>query len=121
MRRISQPQCRSLLLSKSKDYFQSTGRNYWEELIEEERELGERYIAENETLALVASYAPRGFREIQFVFKSANSFIDLNDDAIEDFAESLVKMLYGYKKWGGGVSTGSPFPGRRGKNRITIH
>jgi len=104
----------ALLLAKSKDYFQSTGQNYWEELIEKEKGVGERYIAENETLALVASYAPRGFREIQFVFKSASSFVDLNDGAIEDFAEVLVKVLRSYKEMGVGSFNLITFSGPAG-------
>ncbi|MFC2027451.1 hypothetical protein ACFLU3_02060 [Chloroflexota bacterium] len=90
------------ILSKSKDYFDNTGQSYWQELIRKERELGERFILENGSLAVIASYAPRGFREIQFIFKDVSNFTDLNTKQIGDFAEAIEKVLLGYKKMGVG-------------------
>jgi len=90
------------ILSKSKEYFESKGQNYWKELIETEKEIGERFILENDSLAVIASYAPRGFREMQFIFKEASNFTDLNTKQISDFAAAIEKVLQGYKKMGVG-------------------
>ena len=99
------------LLSKSKDYFQINGRNYWADLIKNERSIGERFINENDTLAVIASYAPRGFREIQFIFKRGSSFTGLNEKQIRNFADAVAKVLYGYKELGVGSFNLSSFSG----------
>lgn len=99
------------LFLKSDEYFKSSGRNYWLDLIEEERKLGERYIGENDSLAVIASYAPRGFREIQLIFKEANSFADLNEKRVKDFADAATKVLRGYKEMGVGSFNLNTFSG----------
>ncbi len=90
------------LLRKSEEYFAANGRNYWEELVEEEKSIGERYIWESDSLAVLASYAPQGFREIQIILKRTCTFTDLNINQIEDFAQTIVTILDGYKKMGVG-------------------
>lgn len=103
------------LLSKSKEYFESRGQNYWKELIKTEKEIGERFISENDSLAVIASYAPRGFREICFIFKEASNFTDLNTKQISDFAEAIEKVLQGYRKMGVGSFNLITFSGPIGK------
>lgn len=88
------------LLEKSEEYFTRHGRNYWRDLIEEEREIGERYIGENDSLAVIASYAPRGNREIQVVFREAGNLADLTEKQTRDFATAITKILCCYKKMG---------------------
>jgi len=56
------------ILQESREYYEQNGRNYWDELAERERELGERFIYGNDSLSVIASFAPRGFNEIQFTF-----------------------------------------------------
>lgn len=88
------------LLGKSEEYFRRHGRNYWRELIEVERETGERYIGENDSLAVIASYAPRGNREVQMIFKGVGNLADLDERQTRDFADAIVKILHCYKGMG---------------------
>ncbi len=90
----------SRLLRRSEEYFAARGRNYWQDLVEEERELGQRYIAENDSLAVLASYAPRGNREVQLIFKGLSNLADLGEGQAMDFATSVVKILRCYKGMG---------------------
>jgi galactose-1-phosphate uridylyltransferase len=85
------------LLKKSEEYHLKTGRNFWEELVWEEKRLKERYIGENDSLSIITSFAPQGNREIVLIFKGASSILDLDEEKIRDFAVSLVKILRGYK------------------------
>jgi len=91
-----------LLLEKGRDYWQKNAKNYWKDLVRREWENGERNIARNDTLALIASYAPRGFREIQFIFESVASFADLRNEEVGNFAGMLVRLLRAYKSMGVG-------------------
>jgi len=97
--RASMPGLESVL-TKSEEYDRNRGRNYWLELIEVERDSGERFIAENDTLAVVASFAPRGNREVQFVFKEASHLCELDERRALDFANAIVKALRCYKAQG---------------------
>jgi galactose-1-phosphate uridylyltransferase len=88
------------LLRKSGEYFNHNGKVYWEELVEQEKGLTERFIYGGDRLSVIASFAPRGFNEIQFIFKNESSLAELEQRQIADFADCLVKALKGYKKLG---------------------
>jgi galactose-1-phosphate uridylyltransferase len=88
------------MLRKSKEYFNHNRRNYWKELVEQERNLAKRFIYDSDCLSVIASFAPRGFNEIQFIFKNEISLAELGERQIADFADCLVKALKGYKKLG---------------------
>jgi len=104
------------LLEKGGDYLSFDGRNYWEELVEEEEKLNERFIYEDDCLSVVASFAPRGFNEIQFTFKEASSLTELSEKQIGDFADCLVRALRGYKNLGIGSFNLITFSGPLGKH-----
>ena len=88
------------LLRKSEEYFNRNRRNYWEELIKQERELGERFIYDGDCFSVMASFAPRGFNEIQFTFRDISSLTELDEGQIDDFADCITKALKGYKELG---------------------
>ncbi|MFB0559682.1 MAG: hypothetical protein ACETWM_00425 [Candidatus Lokiarchaeia archaeon] len=88
------------LLKKSQEYFKENGANYWKDLIQEEKKKDERYIGENDSLSVIATFAPRGYNEVQFIFDEASSLTELGQKEIKDFASSLSKVLQGYKKIG---------------------
>lgn len=103
------------LIERSREYFSHNGRNYWEELAEQERKLKERFIYQSDCLAVVASFAPRGFNEIQFVFKELSSLTELGERQIADFASCLTRALRGYKELGIGSFNLITFSGPIGK------
>lgn len=88
------------LLEKSLEYLNRQERNYWEELVEEERKLGVRFISQTQYLSILASFAPRGFNEVQFIFRDSSSLGGLEEEEITDFADCLTRALRGYKSLG---------------------
>ncbi len=104
-----------LLLEKSRDYCTETGRNYWSELVSEERRLGERFIAENDSLSLIASFAPQGNREILIIFKGIASLSDLDEKGRMDFAAAILGILSAYKEMGVSSFNLSTFSGPIGE------
>lgn len=88
------------LLAASRRYHRKNGRVFWADLIEAERQEGQRFIADYDSLAVIASFAPRGNREVQFVFKGASSLLDLERRQIDDFADAVVRALRCYKSMG---------------------
>jgi galactose-1-phosphate uridylyltransferase len=89
------------LLEISKRYFDLHTRNYWIDLVDQEKRQGERFILENDTLSILASFAPRGFNEIQFIFKKS-TVSELNQREVDDFAQCMTQVLSGYKRMGVG-------------------
>jgi UDPglucose--hexose-1-phosphate uridylyltransferase len=89
------------LLGASKRHFELHKTVYWEDLVAEEERLGERYIFGNDSLSVIASFAPRGFNEIEFIFNQT-SLTDLEEKEIGEFADILTRALRGYKALGVG-------------------
>ena len=87
------------LLARGEAYFDDHRRNYWEDLVSEEQTLYERYIFGDDALAVLASFAPRGFNEIQFIFHRS-SLAELSEGEIDAFARALTNALCGYKAMG---------------------
>jgi UDPglucose--hexose-1-phosphate uridylyltransferase len=87
------------LLARGKAYFDDHRRNYWKDLVSEEQELDERFIHGDNALAVVASFAPRGFNEIGFIFQRS-SLAELTEGAIDAFAHAITKALCAYKEIG---------------------
>ena len=90
------------VLDKAEAYFEKQGRSYWDDLVEQEKQGGERYIGSVDTIHLVASYAPRGFREVTLLVEGACSFTDLEDQQIEALAGCISTILKCYKTMGVG-------------------
>ncbi len=79
-----------------------TGEPYWERLLHEESRAGARIVWRNETLAILASFAPRGFREILFVLPGSGSLAGLKPKEQNVFCRALVRALKAYQAMGVG-------------------
>ena len=88
------------VLRKSKKYLRDNGVNFWQEFIDAEREIGERFIGENVSVAVIASFAPRGNREVQIISKRLSNLADFDKRHTRDFADAVVRVLRGYKAMG---------------------
>jgi UDPglucose--hexose-1-phosphate uridylyltransferase len=88
-----------MLLHEGEAYLRENGTVYWDDLIESERG-GERWIGEDGKLALMASFAPHGNREILFVFKDAACFTELDEKRSGCFARALARALHYYQSDG---------------------
>ncbi|HEX78333.1 MAG TPA: hypothetical protein G4O03_08030 [Dehalococcoidia bacterium] len=92
----------SLVLQRGREYYEEHGTNYWADLIREERRLGHRFIYEDEPVAVVASFAPRGFREVQIIFKDISSFLEMGGGGVDAFAFCIRQVLGCYRRMGVG-------------------
>lgn len=88
------------LLAASEQHFLQTGESFWRELVAEEKMRGERYVGERGSLSVIATYAPQGNREIQVIFKEISNLVDLDELQMKDFADSVIRILHGYKQMG---------------------
>jgi galactose-1-phosphate uridylyltransferase len=90
------------ILRKSRAYFKKGNINYWDALLETEKKNDERYISEINTISIIASYAPRGFREVVLIVNGLSSFVELDNSHIETLARCVSTILKGYKTMGVG-------------------
>ena len=92
----------SKLIERSLDYYEKEGRNYWADLVEEEKRLGERFIIGDNILSVIASFAPCGFNEVCFIFGGISSLTQLDERRMETFSVYLSKVLQAYRNMGVG-------------------
>jgi UDPglucose--hexose-1-phosphate uridylyltransferase len=88
------------LLESSRDYFRKMGSSYWWDIGAEEKRIGQRWIGEKDSVAVIASYAPQGNREAQIIFKETSNLVGLTELQITGFADCLIRLLRGYKQMG---------------------
>ncbi|MEM3019047.1 MAG: hypothetical protein QXO92_02215 [Candidatus Bathyarchaeia archaeon] len=88
------------LIKASEEYWKRTGSSYWEDLIEVEKELGERFVAEREGIAWLVSYAPQGNGEIMAILRGTPSLNDMDEGCLKALCEGLHTILKFYQTRG---------------------
>jgi len=81
-------------------YFQKCKRNYFHDLIQHEKKMGERYVGGNASVEVIATYAPRGFNEIEFIVPHVSNLTSLNEKQVSDLCDILSRTLKAYKSVG---------------------
>ncbi len=81
-----------LLLGGSEAFYAEHKSSYWETLMEEERELDERFIGFDGRTFWYAPFAPKGNIDLGCIM-SKNSIFDLDDDDFSSFETGLGIML----------------------------
>ena len=82
------------LLVGSKWYLRKKKVNFWQELIQDEKKGGTRYIGEIGRTAWLASFVPRSFQmDVRVVFQKRNSIMSLTDDDLRDMVEGLTRVF----------------------------
>lgn len=87
-------------LRAGREYRRRRGRNFWLELLREERERGERWIGEGEEVCWLAPFAPQGQNEVWAVFREASCFEEVGEEGVRELAEGLSRLLRGYEELG---------------------
>jgi galactose-1-phosphate uridylyltransferase len=88
------------LISLSRDFFERTGRSYWEALIENEKQLGVRSIGTTGSVEWLAAYAPAHQREIWGVLPGTGSLAEIADAEADAFASGISKVISYYESVG---------------------
>jgi len=91
------------LIKKSLAYYARSGGNYWRDLIEEEKRAGKRFIIGDDPLCIIASFAPRGFNELCFIFNEISSLVEMDERLIGGFSLYLSRVLRAYHEIGVGA------------------
>jgi galactose-1-phosphate uridylyltransferase len=92
----------AFIMDRAKGYYETTGKNYWDDLLEAEKRAGERHIGTIGDIRLIASFAPRGFREVTAIGPGVSAFGSLDDARVHSLAVCFNRMLKCYKSMGVG-------------------
>lgn len=91
-----------LLAARSRHWKNFRGKPFWQCLVEQEFSLGERSIWRGNGAAVLASFAPRGFREILVILEGSGSLADLTSRQVQTFCRVLIRLLRAYHAMGVG-------------------
>jgi UDPglucose--hexose-1-phosphate uridylyltransferase len=84
------------ILEDYQQYYKDMGTNYWEDLVEQERQIGERYIGTIGNTCWLTSFVPKGrLSDILAIFPGKASIAELTEDDLHDLAAGLLK-IFGY-------------------------
>jgi UDPglucose--hexose-1-phosphate uridylyltransferase len=81
-----------LMLNGSKNFFRNKERLFWETLIEEEREAGERFIGTVGRTHWYAPFAPRGSIDVGCIFEESTLFT-VDNREWENFGSGLARVF----------------------------
>jgi len=85
-----------LLLGKSLAYYNETGACYWLDLIETEKEQGQRWLGEIGSSRWFTAFSPIGVNEVNAVWPQSSSFLEWDDEDVLTIAEGLRRILLIY-------------------------
>ena len=88
------------LLNASGEYLVKNGTAYFADLIAQERQSGERYIAEQGRWHWIASYSPLGTNEIMGIHEEVSDLAKLPERDLRDLCDGISKVLALYEELG---------------------
>jgi galactose-1-phosphate uridylyltransferase len=82
------------LLTSAQKYAEASGGNLWRNLIIQEREAQERFIASTGAISWLVSFAPKGMAgEIDFIFQEKSSYFELTEANFDELLRGLSKIF----------------------------
>ncbi|HUU01641.1 MAG TPA: hypothetical protein VM425_09390 [Myxococcota bacterium] len=102
----------SELLDDCRRYHDENGRDYFEQLVEEEEKLGKRYIRSSGPVHWLTPFAPTGTNEVLGVLPDRPHLLRLDDTAIEGLAMGISTVLAYYGEKGFSTFNFSLYSGR---------
>ncbi len=89
-----------ILSEKGKAHYKKYSRNYWEELIEQEKRLGERYLKKIGPTEWFTPFAPIREDEVNAVVRGKSNFLEFDETDWEGLAQGLSRVLRAYEERG---------------------
>lgn len=82
------------LLKASKEYFENKGRNYWADLVEAEKQQGERYMGRLGSTIWLIPFAPTGILgDIIAIFEGKSHLKQLGEEEVSQLVIGLRKVF----------------------------
>lgn len=85
------------MMRESRAYLGKRSKNYWEDLIETEKELGERYVGKTGSVEWMASFSPISGNEVTGIVPGKSNFLEFDDNDLDGIAQGFARILSFYK------------------------
>lgn len=89
-----------LYTEKAKSHHKKYSQNFWEELIDVEKRLGERYLGKIGSTEWFTSFAPIREDEVDAVVRGKSNFLEFEDHDWESLAQGISRVLRAYHEKG---------------------
>lgn len=103
------------LLRLSRAYLEEHGSCYWPDLVEEERKLGLRFIAETGSVAWITSFAPQGSNEVLGILGHKANLWEMTADDFDELARGFSAVMRTYAALGHSTFNFSLYSGPQGR------
>ncbi|HVN70780.1 MAG TPA: hypothetical protein VMU10_02055 [Desulfomonilia bacterium] len=80
-------------LSGLSHYQDEYGRDFWRDIVEEEKERGERLIASNEYISWIVAFAPMGVFDIIGILNNVVSPEDISGEVLQELVDGILKVM----------------------------
>lgn len=88
-----------LILKRAKRFWKKFNVNYWEDLINEEKRLEERFLGTTGNVCWLLYFAPKGMMfDVMGIFANRLSLLEISPEDFHDFAQGLKKVLSYFEK-----------------------
>jgi galactose-1-phosphate uridylyltransferase len=88
-------------LEAAKSYMGRTGKNYWDDLVQVEKENRDRFLGEIGRTAWLSVFAPLGAAgDVAAVVDGVRSTLELTEKDLNDLATGLTKLMAAYDRMG---------------------
>lgn len=77
-------------------YWAEHGQAYWDDLVQEEEQRGERFVGRTGATCWLTAFAPLGFNEVRAVLVNRETILDITDDDIDALTHGLEHVLTWY-------------------------
>jgi galactose-1-phosphate uridylyltransferase len=105
------------IIEASDKYYKENGTNFWSDLLEQEKQTGERYIGKIGGTEWLTGFVPKGrLFDAMVLFPGKASVTELTDADLGDFAAGMLKVfryIDGLRLISFNMSTCSGFDGKR--------
>jgi UDPglucose--hexose-1-phosphate uridylyltransferase len=109
-------------LKASKEYMDRYGSTYWDDFIEAEKNLNERFLGRVGRSNWMTAFAPIGVAgDVLAVMEDVRSTLDLTEEDLLDLATGLVRVIGEYDKMGLYSFNMNFFTGAKGDDHFRFH
>jgi len=86
-----------VLIEKADEYFKAYRSNYWDDLVEAERKVEERYLGKLGSVEWLLPFAPlHSLLEVRAIVPRKSNLLQLKDDDLKGLSDGVVRVLKFY-------------------------
>ena len=86
------------LLENSQQFFKRNNSNFWNDLVDIEKDIGERYVGKTGDIEWLTSFSPLGVNEVQGIIREKSNFLQLSQKDATSLGQGFSNILSSYEE-----------------------